>query len=208
MWHVNVPTSVPSGKILRWYNRFSRAGPPTRRSFSIIAAYVLGALLVGCGRMVSVDYEPTNPLKGQGTVIVTPFRYEAVEDHRVRPRQVETNPAAKTELYLTQEISSFFTDALQMELARSGYSIEKSGPLTLSGAIRRFYVDWRNGVERFFELHATYTVQSPDHALYSWECTSVQHGSNTLAQDSTLIRKGTADCMKRFIQAAQEAKAL
>ncbi|HET6674071.1 MAG TPA: hypothetical protein VFG71_01965 [Nitrospiraceae bacterium] len=183
------------------------------RSFShngchVVAAYVLGALLIGCGRMVSFEYEPTNPWKGQGTVAVLPFRYEAAENDRVKPREVETNRAARTELFLSQEISSFFTEALQEELVHSGYAIDKSSPVTIRGAVTRFYVDWRNGVERFFELHATYTVQSQGHAPFTWECSSLQYGPNTLAQDSILIRKGTANCMQRFIQAALEATAL
>ena len=173
-----------------------------------VAAYVLCALLIGCGRMLSIDYEPTNPWKGQGTLTVLPFRYEAAENDRVRPREVETNRAARTELFLSQEISSFFTEALKEELVHSGYAIEKSSPFVIRGAVTRFYVDVRNGVERFFELHATYTVQSHDHAPFTWECSSLQSGPNTLAQDSILIRKGTADCMQRFIQAALEAKIL
>ena len=39
----------------------------------------LSVVATGCGRMVAIDYEPTNPWKGQGTVTVLPFRYEAAE---------------------------------------------------------------------------------------------------------------------------------
>ncbi len=102
----------------------------------------LSALATGCGRMVAIKYEATNPWKGQGAVTVVPFRYEAAEDHRVRPREVETNRVANTELYLSQEIGSFFTEAFRRELAHSGYRIEESSPRTVSGAITRFFVDW------------------------------------------------------------------
>ena len=63
--------------------------------------------------MVSLDYQPSNPLRGQGTVGIAPFRYQASDEHRVRPRQVETNPSAKTDLFLSQEIGVFFSDALR-----------------------------------------------------------------------------------------------
>jgi len=76
----------------------------------------------GCPRMVSLDYQPTNLLRGQGTVGTAPFRYQPSDEQLVRPRQVETNPSAKTNLFLTQEIGVFFSEALRLELGRCGES--------------------------------------------------------------------------------------
>ncbi len=160
----------------------------------------------GCPRMVSIDYQPTNPLRGQGTVGTAPFRYQPSDEQLVRPRQVETYPSAKTDLYLTREIGVFFSDALRLELGRSGYTLNDSSDRIVSGTITRFYLDWRSGVDRSFELAATYTVQSGERTLFSWHCSSVQTGPNMLAADGILIRKGTADCMHRFIETAQDAK--
>ena len=160
----------------------------------------------GCPRMVSMDYQPTNPLRGQGTVGTAPFRYQASDEQRVRPRQVETNPSAKTVLFLTQEIGVFFSEALRLELGRSGYAMNDSSDRIVSGTITRFYLDWRSGEDRSFELAADYTVQLGERTLFSWHCSSVQKGPNMLAEDGILIRKGTADCMHRFIEASQDAK--
>ena len=160
----------------------------------------------GCPRMLSIDYQPTNPLRGQGTVGTAPFRYQASDEQLVRPRQVETNQSEKTDLYLAQEIGVFFSDALRLELGRSGYTMNDSSDRIVSGTITRFYLDWKSGVDRSFELAATYTVQSGERTLFSWHCSSVQKGPNMLAQDGILIRKGTADCMHRFVEAAQDAK--
>jgi hypothetical protein len=166
----------------------------------------------GCPRMVSLDYQPTNPLKGQGTVGIAPFRYQAFDEHRVRQRQVETNPSAKTDLFLSQEIGLFFSEALRLELNRSGYTMNDSSDRIVSGTITRFYLDWRSGGDRSFELAADYTVdymiQSGERTLFSWHCSSVQKGPNMLAEDGIMIRKGTADCMRRFIEAAQDARVL
>ena len=162
----------------------------------------------GCPRMVSLDYQPSNPLRGQGTVGTMPFRYQPSDEHRVRPRQVETDPLAKTDLFLSQEIGTFFSDALRLELSRSGYTMNDSSDRFVSGTITRFYLDWRSGEDRTFELAADYTVQSSERTLFSWHCSSVQKGPNMLAEDGILIRKGTADCMRRFIEAAQNAKVL
>ena len=87
--------------------------------------------------MVSINYQPTNPLRGQGTVGTAPFRYQASDEHLVRERQVETNPSAKTGLFLTQEIGVFFSDALRLELGRSGYTIKEPSDRILSGTITR-----------------------------------------------------------------------
>jgi hypothetical protein len=78
----------------------------------------------------------------------------------------------------------------------------------VSGTITRFYLDWRSGQDRSFELTADYTIQSSERSLFSWHCSSVQKGPNILPEDGILIRKGTADCMRRFIEAAQDARAL
>ena len=173
--------------------------------------WTIGLLLclvtaTGCPRMVSLDYQPSNPLRGQGTVGTAQFRYPASDEHRVRPRQVETDPLAKTDLFLSQEIGAFFSDALRLELGRSGYTLNDSSDRIVSGTITRFYLDWRSGEDRSFELAATYTVQSGERTLFSWHCSSVQKGPNMLAEDGILIRKGTADCMHRFIEASQDAK--
>jgi hypothetical protein len=162
----------------------------------------------GCPRMVSINYQPTNSLSGQGTVGTAPFRYQPSDEQLVRPRQVETNPSAKTVLYLTQEIGVFFSEALRLELGRSGYTIKEPSDRIVSGTITRFYLDWRSGEDRSFELVADYTVQSGERTLFSWHCSSVQKGPNMLAEDGILIRNGTADCMHRFVEAAQDAKVL
>jgi len=173
-----------------------------------IGLLLLVVTAAGCPRMVSLDYQPSNPLRGEGTVGTAPFRYQASDEHRVRPRQVESNPSSKTELFLTKEIGAFFSDALRLELGRSGYSMDDSSGRIVSGTITRFYLDWKSETDRSFELAADYTVQSGERTLFSWHCSTVEKGPNRLVQDGILIRTGVADCMRRFIEAAQDAKVL
>jgi len=181
------------------------AGASCLRTIGLLLCIVTAT---GCPRMVSLDYQPTNSLRGQGTVGILPFRYQASDEHRVRPRQVETDPSAKTDVFLSQEIGAFFSDALRLELSLSGYTMNNSSNRIVSGTITRFYLDWRSEEGRSFELAADYTVQSGERAFFSWHCTSVLKGPNMLAEDGILIRKGTADCMRRFIDAAQNAQVL
>lgn len=173
-----------------------------------LALLFLVFTMTGCPRMVSMTYQPTNPLKGQGAVGTAPFRYQPAEEHRVRPRQVETDPLSKTELYLTQEIAVFFSDALRSELSRSGYQVQDSSDRILSGTITRFYINWKSREDRSFELAADYAAQSGERTLFSWHCNSVQKGPDVMAEDGILIRRAIADCMHRFIAAAQEARVL
>ena len=168
---------------------------------------LLMATTTGCPRIVSMTYQPTNPLKGQGSVGAAPFRYQPSDEHRVRPRQVETVPASKSKLYLAQEIGVFFADALRKELDRSGYRTTEPSDHVVSGTITRFYLDWKSGVERSFELAVDYIVRSGERTSFTWHCASVQRGPNMLAQDGILIREAIADCTHRFLAAAQDASA-
>lgn len=168
---------------------------------------LLIAATAGCPHVVSMEYRPTNSLKGQGTVGTAPFRYQPADDHRVRPRQVETAPASKNKLYLVQEIGVFFADALRKELDRSGYRTTEPSDRIVSGTITRFYLDWKNGQERSFELVVDYEVRSGERTVFTWHCTSAQKGPNLLVQDGILIREGIADCTHRFLAAAQDANA-
>jgi hypothetical protein len=166
-------------------------------------------VLAGCGRLVSIDYEATNVVKGEGMVRVNAFRYEPFETHRVRPRQVETHPESKTELFMVDEVAGFFADALKKELLKSGYTLNDSADRVLSGTLTRFFLDWSSDqMDRSFQLGVDYTVSRNEQALFSWQCSSVQQGPNQMGKDGPLIRKGIADCVQRFLEAAQRAHVL
>ena len=171
--------------------------------------YAIFVLMVfsGCGRLVSIDYEATNVVKGEGVVRVNPFRYEPSDMHRVRPRQVETHPEAKTELFMVDEVAGFFADALKKELLKSGYTLNDSADRVLSGTLTKFYLDWSSDqMDRSFQLGVDYTISRKQDALFTWKCSSVQQGPNQMGNDGPLIRKGIADCMQRFLEAAQQAQ--
>jgi hypothetical protein len=127
--------------------------------------------------------------------------------HRVRPRQVETHPQAKTELFMVDEVAGFFADALKKELLKSGYTLNDSADRVLSGTLTKFYLDWSSDqMDRSFQLGVDYTISRKQDALFTWKCSSVQQGPNQMGNDGPLIRKGIADCMQRFLEAAQQAQ--
>ena len=166
-------------------------------------------VLAGCGRLLSVDYEATNVVKGEGVVRVSPFKYEPFDLHRVRPRQVETHPEAKSELFMVDEVGGFFTETLRKELLKSGYTLNDSAERVLSGTLTKFYLDWTSDqMDRSFKLAVDYLVSKKEEPVFRWQCASVQRGPNQMGRDGALIRKGIADCMQRFLEAAQQAHAL
>ena len=166
-------------------------------------------LLSGCGSLVSIDYEATNVLKGEGAVRVSPFAYQPFDLRRVRPRQVETHPEAKTEMFMVDEIGSFFANALRKEVLKSGYTLNDSAERVISGTLTRFYIDWSSDqMDRSFQLGVDYTVSRREQARFTWKCSSIQQGPNQMGNDGPLIRKGVADCMQRFLEAAQQAQVL
>ena len=101
----------------------------------------------GLSRIASLKYQPTNRLKGQVTVDTAPFHYQPSDENRVRPPQVETDPASKDKLYLAQEIGVFLGDALRKELDRSGYRTTEPSDHLVSGTVTRFYLHWNSGPE-------------------------------------------------------------
>ena len=166
-------------------------------------------MLAGCGRLISIEYEAANVVKGEGVVRVIPFTYEPFELHRVRPRQVETHPEAKSELYMVDQVGGFFANALRKELLKSGYTLSDVAERVLSGTLTKFYLDWTSDhMDRSFQLGVDYLVSRKEEPVFRWQCASVQQGPNQMGRDGPLIRKGIADCMQRFLEAAQQAHAL
>ncbi len=164
--------------------------------------------MTSCLRLLSLDYQATNSMKGQGAVSVAGFRYQATDEQRVRPHEVETPPRSEAKLFLSEPIGSVFSWAVQSELVRSGYTVTESGPRTIFGMVTRFYLDWTKETGRTFELEVTYSVQSDDRQPFSWRCSSIKTGSEMLEEDALLIKAGMADCIQRFLLAARDTQAL
>lgn len=164
--------------------------------------------MAGCLRILSLDYQASNSMKGQGAVHVTLFRYQAADEQHVRPHEIENPPRSEAKLFLSEPIGAVFSQALQSELVRSGYVIQESSSRTISGVIARFYLDWTKEMERTFELKVTYELQSDGRQPFSWSCSSVKRGTNMLAEDAILIKAGIAGCIEGFLLAARGAQAL
>jgi hypothetical protein len=174
------------------------------------ALVLLGLIstLSGCARFISIDYQPANALKGQGTVEVGAFHYIPAEKGEVRPKQVQVNPHAAGSLYLTRDVAEFFAEAVRRELVSSGYQVDPHAPRSITASIERFYLDWVADADMTFGLSVTYAVREGDHITYTDTISCRSTKPKTLASDSAVVAAATRDCIVRFLRNAQEAKAL
>lgn len=184
--------------------------PPLRSSGSklwgILSLLIL--LTTGCAQVLDLDYRPSHFLQGQGEIDVAPFHYLPSESGEVRPKQVQLNPKAVGSVYLTQDISAFFTDAMKREVVAAGYQLVPGKGPTVAGTIKRFYLDWVITSEMTFDMSVNYTVLSGEQILYEDTVACRSTKGKALMNDSLVVQEATRQCIVKFLQNAQEAKVL
>jgi hypothetical protein len=169
---------------------------------------VIACLLAGCPRVISLDYVPSNSLRGQGQLQVETFEYRAPKKGIERPKEMGGDAQEFEVFYLSQDIGTFFTKALKSELVHSGYEIVPTEKVVVSGKVERFYFDYERSEGQVFEIHVSYTVRHDGTTAYSYACDSTQERSTTLTTSGLAIKAGIKDCIERFIASAQDARAL
>ena len=165
-------------------------------------------VIAGCPRVISLDYVPSNKLRGQGRLQVKAFEYRAPGKGIERPKEMGADARELEVFYLSQDIGTFFTNAVKSELVHSGYEVVPAEKIVVSGTVERFYFDYERPDGQAFEIHVSYTVSRSGDSVYSYVCESVQQRSTTLTTSGLVIKAGVKDCIERFIQAAQGAKVL
>jgi hypothetical protein len=168
--------------------------------------------MIGCPAVITLDYVPSNSLKGQGTVQVETFRYEyrgpKPGPARFRSGEIESGTEDVERLYLSQDIGQFFAKALRSELSHSGYQVVDSHELKISGVVDRFAFDWSQVEDETFEIQVTYRVMRDQISLYDHTCRSEKRKSVTFWAGGVLMKAGVKDCIEQFIRGAQNAKIL
>ena len=59
--------------------------------------------------MVSIDYQPTNPLRGQGTVGTAPFRYQPSDEQSGAPASSRNVTRRRRPIYISPKKSASFS---------------------------------------------------------------------------------------------------
>jgi len=172
----------------------------------VAALVIVACVNVGCPRVLHLDYQPSNSIKGNGTMEVTPFLYAGhpprlVKQKEPRSRDVEA-------LYLSQDIGEFFTNAVRQELAFSGYHVQPGEARIVSGTVEHFFLDYIGEVEQRFEIQATFQINRTDAAVFASECRSSLQQSVDWMSTGLLIKRGIKDCIEQFMNSARAAGAL
>ena len=177
--------------------------------FSVAALLLLISwLIAGCPRVISLDYAPSNLLKGHGRLQVATFDYRSPEQGIERPKQMQADAEELEVFYLSQNIGEFFTNALKSELGHSGYEVATTENVVIAGTVARFYFDYEGPDGQAFEIQVSYTVRRGGAVAYSYVCQSRQERSTALSTSGLVIKAGIKDCIERFIQGVQDAKVL
>lgn len=175
---------------------------------ALTVVVLAAALLVGCPRVLYLDYRPSTSLKGQGPVQVAAFTYAGHPTGLVKRREVETGSKDFEVLYLSQDISVFFASAVKGELSRAGYNVRPDTPRTVSGTIEHFFLDYAGEDEQLFQIRVSFSVVRPDAQLYHAACNHNRQQVKDWMKSGLIIEQGVRACIDQFLQDAQAAGAL
>ncbi len=179
-----------------------------RRIAVVVLLVVVGWLTIGCPRVISLDYVPSNPLRGQGRLQVETFGYRAPQQGIEQSKEMQADGEEFEAFYLSLNIGEFFTQALKSELGHSGYEVMPTETLVITGTVERFYFDYEGPDGQVFEIRVSYRVNGSGTAAYSYACESRQEQSTALSTSGLVIKAGVKHCIEQFLQEAQNAKVL
>jgi hypothetical protein len=159
-------------------------------------------------RVLYLDYQSPNSIKGNGTVQVAPFLYAGHPTGLMKQKELESSSRDVEALYLSQDIGEFFTNAVRKELVFSGYHVQPGEARIVSGTIEHFFLDYVGEGEQRFEIRATFNVNRTDVAVFASACRSNLRQAKDWMTSGLLIERGIKDCIEQFMNSAQAADAL
>jgi len=104
-----------------------------------ILGLVSTILIYGCAGTLPVTYVPQNFARYQGRVDIGHFTYEAADQGKVKPNQIQNT--ALGQIYIGANVSDFVQRATALELEKTGFNISDSNPLQISGEVLEFKAD-------------------------------------------------------------------
>jgi hypothetical protein len=182
--------------------------PTLRHRWPVAALLIVAYLSFGCPRVLYLDYQPSNPLRGNGTVQVAPFIYAGHPTGLMKQKELESGSRNVEALYLSQDIGELFTNAVKQELTFSGYQVQLGEDRIVSGTVEQFFLDYVGEVEQRFEIRVTFNVNRTDAAVFVSACRSDLRRSMDWMKSDVLITRGIKDCIEQFMNSARAAGVL
>lgn len=108
--------------------------------FVVLGVATVGFLaLAGCSGTIPVNYTPHNIVRYQGDVDVGQFSYAPAKAGKVKTNQVANTAVGS--IYLPTNVSDLVRRATAAELEKTGFKLDTSSPLRLTGTILNFEAD-------------------------------------------------------------------
>jgi hypothetical protein len=179
-----------------------------RHRWTVVSLLVMTLLTAGCPRVLHLNYQPSTPIKGSGAIQVDPFIYAGHPTSLMKEKQLESIARNPEVLYLSQNIGTFFTNALKAELAFGGYDIHPSSTHIVSGTIEHFLIDYVGETDQRFNILVTFNIARKDAPVFTTACRSERQQSLDWMGSGLLIEQGVKICIEEFMRQAQAADAL
>ena len=106
---------------------------------NIGVAIIASVFLCGCAGTIPVSYTAQNFVRYQGRAAIGPFTYAPADQHKVQPNQIQ-NTAIGT-VYIAANVADFVQRATALELEKTGFQLDDSNPLQVSGDVLKFKAD-------------------------------------------------------------------
>lgn len=168
-----------------------------------VTILLTAGVLAGCPRVLYLDYTPSTSARGSGTVQVAPFRYTGHPTGLMMQKELESGSKDPEALYLSRDISTFFTDALKRELTFAGYDVEAHATRRVSGTIGHFFLDYVGTSDQWFHIEVSFTVARIEGPSFMWTCHADRHQARDWMKSGLLIEQGVHACIDEFVLNAQ-----
>lgn len=178
------------------------------RNIPLFFIIILSLFFASCSATLPIAYSPSNLITGTGTVSVERFSYTAARKGIVASNQPEKNPSGLGDIYISEDIETLFTDAVQKEMRFSGYKLAESAPMSISGNIDRFYYDWVGFSTVSVDVVVSFRVGKDSKSIFADTISSHKEAPKAASYETEAIKSAISECIQRFLQEAQRKGAL
>lgn len=102
-------------------------------------AIIASVFLCGCAATIPVTYTAQNFERYQGRASIGTFTYVPADHGKVKPNQIQNTAAG--DAFVTVNIAEYVQRSTALELEKTGFVLDDSNPLQVSGDVLEFKAD-------------------------------------------------------------------